>query len=225
MTIGTRPHSSRTSVGLKESFWSLPSQQGIANRNQTSVGLTSREKGSTARSFCEQKQLHFFCSYPQSICCVWKVWRANLQWTETISPCRFEINGWIKRYIKLQLKSLVWKKKTKQKKTRVGSRNQCFVGFYILLNILVSPLFPQSKLDALWVLLRKGYDRVSVMRPHPGDKVRATPTLHWHALSVHCKSFCISRADVRLGCALAFGKWKLAIETIVCENVEKMDQL
>uniref|UniRef100_A0A665W402 Anthrax toxin receptor 1 n=1 Tax=Echeneis naucrates TaxID=173247 RepID=A0A665W402_ECHNA len=32
----------------------------------------------------------------------------------------------------------------------------------------------KSKLDALWVLLRKGYDRVSVMRPHPGDKVRAT---------------------------------------------------
>uniref|UniRef100_A0A672H5D4 ANTXR cell adhesion molecule 1a n=1 Tax=Salarias fasciatus TaxID=181472 RepID=A0A672H5D4_SALFA len=33
----------------------------------------------------------------------------------------------------------------------------------------------QSKLDALWVLLRKGYDRVSVMRPHPGDKVRRRP--------------------------------------------------
>uniref|UniRef100_A0A3B5A1Y7 Anthrax toxin receptor 1 n=1 Tax=Stegastes partitus TaxID=144197 RepID=A0A3B5A1Y7_9TELE len=33
----------------------------------------------------------------------------------------------------------------------------------------------KSKLDALWVLLRKGYDRVSVMRPHPGDKVRKTP--------------------------------------------------
>lgn len=34
----------------------------------------------------------------------------------------------------------------------------------------------QSKLDALWVLLKKGYDRVSVMRPHPGDKVgRMTP--------------------------------------------------
>uniref|UniRef100_A0A8C4NU73 Anthrax toxin receptor 1 n=1 Tax=Dicentrarchus labrax TaxID=13489 RepID=A0A8C4NU73_DICLA len=32
----------------------------------------------------------------------------------------------------------------------------------------------KSKLDALWVLLRKGYDRVSVMRPHPGDKVRIT---------------------------------------------------
>ncbi|TKS78991.1 Anthrax toxin receptor 1 [Collichthys lucidus] len=30
----------------------------------------------------------------------------------------------------------------------------------------------KSKLDALWVLLRKGYDRVSVMRPHPGDKGR-----------------------------------------------------
>uniref|UniRef100_A0A8C8F3X3 Anthrax toxin receptor 1 n=1 Tax=Oncorhynchus tshawytscha TaxID=74940 RepID=A0A8C8F3X3_ONCTS len=28
----------------------------------------------------------------------------------------------------------------------------------------------KGKLDALWVLLRKGYDRVSVMRPHPGDK-------------------------------------------------------
>ncbi|XP_062238232.1 anthrax toxin receptor 1-like isoform X2 [Platichthys flesus] len=28
----------------------------------------------------------------------------------------------------------------------------------------------KSKLEALWVLLRKGYDRVSVMRPHPGDK-------------------------------------------------------
>ncbi|NXL24981.1 ANTR1 protein, partial [Setophaga kirtlandii] len=36
----------------------------------------------------------------------------------------------------------------------------------------VSPPFvsPQGKLDALWVLLRKGYDRVSVMRPQPGDK-------------------------------------------------------
>ncbi|XP_036000365.1 anthrax toxin receptor 1 [Fundulus heteroclitus] len=30
----------------------------------------------------------------------------------------------------------------------------------------------KSKLDALWVLLKKGYDRVSVMRPHPGDKGR-----------------------------------------------------
>ncbi|KAJ8347093.1 hypothetical protein SKAU_G00284940 [Synaphobranchus kaupii] len=30
----------------------------------------------------------------------------------------------------------------------------------------------KGKLDALWVLIRKGYDRVSVMRPHPGDKGR-----------------------------------------------------
>uniref|UniRef100_A0A4W3HWS2 ANTXR cell adhesion molecule 1 n=1 Tax=Callorhinchus milii TaxID=7868 RepID=A0A4W3HWS2_CALMI len=30
----------------------------------------------------------------------------------------------------------------------------------------------KGKLDALWVLLRKGYDRVSVMRPRPGDKVQ-----------------------------------------------------
>uniref|UniRef100_A0A8K9XHS9 Anthrax toxin receptor 1 n=1 Tax=Oncorhynchus mykiss TaxID=8022 RepID=A0A8K9XHS9_ONCMY len=31
----------------------------------------------------------------------------------------------------------------------------------------------KGKLDALWVLLSKGYNRVSVLRPHPGDKVRA----------------------------------------------------
>uniref|UniRef100_A0A8C5HFG7 Anthrax toxin receptor 1 n=1 Tax=Gouania willdenowi TaxID=441366 RepID=A0A8C5HFG7_GOUWI len=30
----------------------------------------------------------------------------------------------------------------------------------------------KGKLDALCVFLRKGYDRVSVMRPYPGDKVR-----------------------------------------------------
>ncbi|XP_035247215.1 anthrax toxin receptor 1-like [Anguilla anguilla] len=30
----------------------------------------------------------------------------------------------------------------------------------------------KGKLDALWVLVRKGYDRVSVMRPHPGAKGR-----------------------------------------------------
>ncbi|XP_056447843.1 anthrax toxin receptor 1-like [Gadus chalcogrammus] len=30
----------------------------------------------------------------------------------------------------------------------------------------------KGKLDSLWVLLRRGYDRVSVMRPHPGDKGR-----------------------------------------------------
>ncbi|XP_075063500.1 anthrax toxin receptor 1 [Mixophyes fleayi] len=30
----------------------------------------------------------------------------------------------------------------------------------------------KGKLDALWVLLRKGYSRVSIMRPQPGDKGR-----------------------------------------------------
>lgn len=28
----------------------------------------------------------------------------------------------------------------------------------------------RGKLHALWVVLKKGYDRVSVMRPHPGDR-------------------------------------------------------
>ncbi|XP_049595016.1 anthrax toxin receptor 1 [Syngnathus scovelli] len=28
----------------------------------------------------------------------------------------------------------------------------------------------KGKLDALWVYMRRGYDRVSIMRPHPGDK-------------------------------------------------------
>ena len=37
--------------------------------------------------------------------------------------------------------------------------------------ILVHFFLFQGKLDALWVLLRKGYDRVSVMRPQPGDTV------------------------------------------------------
>lgn len=36
----------------------------------------------------------------------------------------------------------------------------------------LTALFLQNKLDALWALLRKAYNRVSVMRPHPGDKVR-----------------------------------------------------
>ncbi|XP_029137719.1 anthrax toxin receptor 1 [Labrus bergylta] len=50
----------------------------------------------------------------------------------------------------------------------------------------------QSKLDALWVLLRKGYDRVSVMRPHPGDKGRCmtfsrskSPSPHYPHYNLH----------------------------------------
>uniref|UniRef100_A0A8C7FC41 Anthrax toxin receptor 1 n=1 Tax=Oncorhynchus kisutch TaxID=8019 RepID=A0A8C7FC41_ONCKI len=55
-------------------------------------------------------------------------------------------------------------------------------------NGIHKPISPQKwyspikgKLDALWVFLRKGYDRVSLMRPYPGDKTR--PTL---ATSCHC---------------------------------------
>uniref|UniRef100_A0A673WEY1 Anthrax toxin receptor 1 n=1 Tax=Salmo trutta TaxID=8032 RepID=A0A673WEY1_SALTR len=55
-------------------------------------------------------------------------------------------------------------------------------------NGIHKPISPQKwyspikgKLDALWVFLRKGYDRVSLMRPYPGDKTR--PTL---ATSSHC---------------------------------------
>ncbi|NXG47439.1 ANTR1 protein, partial [Psilopogon haemacephalus] len=29
----------------------------------------------------------------------------------------------------------------------------------------------KGKLDALWALVRRGYDQVSLMRPQPGDKV------------------------------------------------------
>ncbi|XP_061674594.1 anthrax toxin receptor 1 [Syngnathoides biaculeatus] len=49
----------------------------------------------------------------------------------------------------------------------------------VLNNGMQKPLGPhkwyspiQNKLDALWALLKKGYNRVSVMRPHPGDKGR-----------------------------------------------------
>ncbi|KAJ8781289.1 hypothetical protein J1605_011273 [Eschrichtius robustus] len=42
----------------------------------------------------------------------------------------------------------------------------------------------KGKLDALWVLLRKGYDRVSVMRPQPGDTVGFINGV------AHMRSFC-----------------------------------
>ncbi|XP_063051866.1 anthrax toxin receptor 1-like [Engraulis encrasicolus] len=51
----------------------------------------------------------------------------------------------------------------------------------------------KGKLDALWVLLRKGYDRVSVMRPQPGDRgrcmnftrVKASPLPRYPAFRHH----------------------------------------
>ncbi|XP_072289561.1 anthrax toxin receptor 1 [Eucyclogobius newberryi] len=55
----------------------------------------------------------------------------------------------------------------------------------------------QTKLDALWILLRKGYDRVSVMRPHPGDKGRCinftrteTPPPHYPNYNHSCPIYC-----------------------------------
>ena len=64
------------------------------------------------------------------------------------------------------------------------------------------------------MLLRKGYDRVSVMRPHPGDKVRTTQscTIKHEA--------CTLTSD--LGCVSAFGNGQ---DYFVSENVEKMNQL
>uniref|UniRef100_A0A8C1YSB1 Anthrax toxin receptor 1 n=1 Tax=Cyprinus carpio TaxID=7962 RepID=A0A8C1YSB1_CYPCA len=43
----------------------------------------------------------------------------------------------------------------------------------------------KGKLDALWVLLKKGYDRVSIMRPQPGDKVSHRKGCHYRN---KCKS-------------------------------------
>ncbi|KAB0380353.1 hypothetical protein FD755_008137, partial [Muntiacus reevesi] len=46
----------------------------------------------------------------------------------------------------------------------------------------------KGKLDALWVLLRKGYDRVSVMRPQPGDTVGFVNNVAYIDIpaSLHC---------------------------------------
>lgn len=52
----------------------------------------------------------------------------------------------------------------------------------------------QGKLDALWVLLRKGYDRVSVMRPQPGDTVGfINGGIHTQSFSL---SFCLCRTRI-----------------------------
>lgn len=74
----------------------------------------------------------------------------------------------------------------------------------------------QGKLDALCVFLRKGYDRVSVMRPLPGDKVRkyqnssgdysGMPSLGW-----------FKEVWVR-----TFGNWRLSL---ICEAREEAVRL
>lgn len=45
----------------------------------------------------------------------------------------------------------------------------------MLSNYKVSAGFYQGRADALWALLRRQYDRVSVMRPASADKVRPKP--------------------------------------------------
>lgn len=52
---------------------------------------------------------------------------------------------------------------------RVSRDNTRFFFLFVPPSLTVSV---QGKLDALCVFLRKGYDRVSIMRPLPGDKVR-----------------------------------------------------
>uniref|UniRef100_A0A8D0CWN0 Anthrax toxin receptor 1 n=1 Tax=Sander lucioperca TaxID=283035 RepID=A0A8D0CWN0_SANLU len=71
--------------------------------------------------------------------------------------------------------------KAKNAKVKMPEQEYVEAPMRVLNNGMHKPLGPRkwyspikSKLDALWVLLRKGYDRVSVMRPHPGDKVRRT---------------------------------------------------
>ncbi|XP_057213270.1 anthrax toxin receptor 1 isoform X2 [Triplophysa rosa] len=51
----------------------------------------------------------------------------------------------------------------------------------------------KGKLDALWALMKKGYDRVSIMRPQPGDKgrcmnftrIRSSSTPHYPTYNHH----------------------------------------
>ncbi|XP_029999534.1 anthrax toxin receptor 1 [Sphaeramia orbicularis] len=69
--------------------------------------------------------------------------------------------------------------KAKNAKVKMPEQEYVFAPTRVLNNGMHKPPGPRkwyspikSKLDALWVLLRKGYDRVSVMRPHPGDKGR-----------------------------------------------------
>ncbi|XP_029459895.1 anthrax toxin receptor 1 [Rhinatrema bivittatum] len=69
--------------------------------------------------------------------------------------------------------------KAKNARVKMPEQEFEFPSPKILNNNLRKPPSPRKwyspikgKLDALWVLLRKGYDRVSVMRPQPGEKGR-----------------------------------------------------
>uniref|UniRef100_A0A8D0H0W6 ANTXR like n=1 Tax=Sphenodon punctatus TaxID=8508 RepID=A0A8D0H0W6_SPHPU len=57
----------------------------------------------------------------------------------------------------------------------------------------------KGKLDALWALVRRGYDQVSLMRPQPGDKVRCHECT---VMSLLCSVVCPSLAPSSPGCLL-----------------------
>ncbi|XP_051972011.1 anthrax toxin receptor 1-like isoform X2 [Xyrauchen texanus] len=69
--------------------------------------------------------------------------------------------------------------KAKNARVKMPEQEFEFLSTTTLNNGMRKPILPQKwyspikgKLDALWVWLRRGYDRVSVMRPHPGEKGR-----------------------------------------------------
>ncbi|KAJ7415337.1 anthrax toxin receptor 1 [Willisornis vidua] len=76
-----------------------------------------------------------------------------------------------------------------------------------------------GKLDALWVLLRKGYDRVSVMRPQPGDKPWLLLLLShsspdsWFSCAISSPDSCSSCATPALAAAppMPLQPWQLLL--------------
>ncbi|XP_051539094.1 anthrax toxin receptor 1-like isoform X2 [Myxocyprinus asiaticus] len=69
--------------------------------------------------------------------------------------------------------------KAKNARVKMPEQEFEFLSTPTLNNGMRKPILPQKwyspikgKLDALWVWLRRGYDRVSVMRPQPGEKGR-----------------------------------------------------
>uniref|UniRef100_A0AAY4BNS2 ANTXR cell adhesion molecule 1 n=1 Tax=Denticeps clupeoides TaxID=299321 RepID=A0AAY4BNS2_9TELE len=83
----------------------------------------------------------------------------------------------------------------------------------------------KGKLDALWVLLRKGYDRVSVMRPQPGDRVISVSSLNSPVKSgvaitaVHGRPFFLDSVG-RLGC-LSDPLWIRIVLKFVVEGLRE----
>uniref|UniRef100_A0A672KJT1 Anthrax toxin receptor 1 n=1 Tax=Sinocyclocheilus grahami TaxID=75366 RepID=A0A672KJT1_SINGR len=75
--------------------------------------------------------------------------------------------------------------KAKNARVKMPEQEFEFPSTRTLNNGMRKPISPQKwyspikgKLDALWVWLRRGYDRVSVMRPQPGEKGRCMKFTH-----------------------------------------------